>query len=153
MKKIITILVSSLIVCSYTYGQSVNDSAINNFIKEWIGGPYRYGGKTKKGIDCSAFTQRFYKDVYGVSIPRTCRTQYNYLLPIKLEDLMVGDVLFFNSKMSPSGWHCGIYIGQGEFIHAANARDGIKISCLYDEMYGKLFKGGGRYLANIILIN
>lgn len=131
-----------LIYC--TYSQSTGDSTINKFIEKWIGKPYRYGGTTEKGIDCSAFTQRFYKDVYNIQLPRTCITQYNVITKVDFKDLVVGDILFFNSKVSPSGWHCGIYIGGGEFIHASNARDGVKISCLYDEMYGRLFKSGGR---------
>lgn len=131
---------------SYSYSQTICDSTIDNFIKEWIGKPYRYGGKTEKGIDCSAFTQRFYKDVYGIDIPRTCETQYKVVEKISLEDLIIGDILFFDSKVSPSGWHCGIYIGGGEFIHASNAKDGVKISCLYNEMYSRLFKNGGRII-------
>jgi cell wall-associated NlpC family hydrolase len=63
---------------------------------------------------------------------------------INLNDLVIGDILFFSSKLSPSGWHCGVYIGYGEFIHASNYKEGVKISCIYDYPYNKTFKNGGR---------
>jgi hypothetical protein len=115
---------------------------MEQFVSNWLGKPYRYGGTSINGIDCSAFVRRLYKDVYGYTIPRTCIKQFNFVRKVSPDSLVVGDLLFFSSRVSPSGWHVGVYIGNDEFIHAANFRDGVKISCL-DE-YSRILKGVGR---------
>lgn len=140
MKKIYLIFVIFLFQIK-SFGQ--DSIRIKQFVNEWIGKPYRYGGKTKKGIDCSAFVQRFYKDVFELVIPRTCSSQFKSSLRIDSSSLKIGDILFFRSRPSPSGWHCGIYLGNDEFIHSANYRDGVKISCFFD--YQHLLKGFGRF--------
>jgi lipoprotein Spr len=118
---------------------------LEDFIKDWIGKKYRFGGESKtNGIDCSAFTQRLYRDVYGIEIPRTCYYQYQETDRIERKNIQIGDIIFFNSKVSPSGWHVGIYIGNDEFIHASNYRDGVKISCFDQPMYERIYKGAGR---------
>jgi lipoprotein Spr len=142
MKKILLII---FLFCSITaVSQYCIDSGINNFVKEWIGKPYRFGGEDKNGIDCSAFVQRFYKDVYGMIISRTCYYQYINTKRVASNDLQIGDILFFDSKRSPSGWHAGVYIGNDQFIHAANYKEGVKISCIDNPNYIKNFKGAGR---------
>lgn len=121
------------------------DSLIQVFYNEWKDVPYRYGGNSKKGIDCSKFTKRYYLDVYGIEIPGTCSKQYQEGIRVNSNELQIGDLIYFSSRMSPSGWHCGVYIGNDLFLHAANHRDGIKISCLYDPMYQRLLKGYRRF--------
>lgn len=117
--------------------------SLKQFVDDWIGKPYRYGGTDEKGIDCSAFVQKLYKDVYNKIIPRTCKYQEINSERIDLTDIKIGDIIFFSSKVSPSGRHVGIYIGNDEFIHSANYKEGVKISCLPD--YLKIFKSLGRY--------
>lgn len=122
-----------------------NSDKLNNFVKDWLGTPYRFGGTSKNtGIDCSAFVQRFYKEVYDLEISRTCYYQYQETDRIERENLQTGDILFFKSKVSPSGWHAGIYLSGGEFIHSSNYREGVKISCLYDSVYNRIYKASGR---------
>ena len=132
MKKFIIIL--TILFYTHVYGQ---DTLIKPFIKEWLGRPYRYGGESKKGIDCSALVQLFYKQIYNVLIPRTCEyiLTFKDLKKINLSDLKIGDILIFKSKFSPSGLHAGIYIGNDEFLHAANFKEGVKISCLFSTPY------------------
>jgi cell wall-associated NlpC family hydrolase len=145
LKKILITL--TFILTTNLYAQ---DSLIKPFIKEWLGKPYKFGGESKKGIDCSAFVQRFYKEIYHVLIPRTCEYIYtfNLLKKVELNDIIVGDILLFRSKVSPSGWHTGIYVGNDEFIHAANYKDGVKISCIHDSYYEKNLKGVRRLKIN-----
>jgi lipoprotein Spr len=145
MKKIIMTILT-IFICTKLFSQYTNNSTLNNFIKHWLSKPYKFGGNNEFGIDCSAFTKRLYKDVYGIKIPRTCYGQYHSTKRIKLSDIIIGDIIFFKSKLSPSGWHCGIYIGNNQFIHAANSRDRVKISCLLDDLYFKNFKGAGRVI-------
>jgi cell wall-associated NlpC family hydrolase len=58
--------------------------------------------------------------------------------------LEVDDIVFFSSKISPSGWHCGIYIGNNKFVHSSNRREGVKISDLSEYPYNRSYKGAGR---------
>ena len=100
------------------------------FVNYWIGIPYKYGGTDITGIDCSGFTQKFYKEVFSKDIPRTAKTQFGALTKVTKECLQPGDLIFFSSKSSPSGWHVGIYLQDNSFIHAANKKLGVVISCL-----------------------
>lgn len=158
--KKLTILVG-LLICVYTkgMGQTVSDSiplqlkpdttivkseSIGEFMKEWLGVRYRLGGSTKRGIDCSQFTKRFYKDIYGRQLQNVAYKQWNQTKRIRKPELIVGDIVFFRSKSSPSGWHCGIYIGNDRFLHASNRHEGVKISELSEPKYVKSYRGAGR---------
>ena len=121
-----------------------NDTVLNNFMLHWLGKPYKLGGKTERGIDCSQFNKRLYADVYKLNIENVCYKQYNQTERIKKDSLQIGDLLFFRSRQSPSGWHCGTYLGETMFIHAANKYEGVKVSSLLEPRYKKAYKGAGR---------
>jgi len=121
-----------------------NDTVLNNFMLHWLGKPYKLGGKTERGIDCSQFNKRLYADVYKLNIENVCYKQYNQTERIKKDSLEIGDLLFFRSRQSPSGWHCGTYLGETMFIHAANKYEGVKVSSLLEPRYKKAYKGAGR---------
>ena len=152
MKKYILILLilSSLSVTAQTTiekfdeGVFTEDTVLNNFILHWLGKPYKLGGKTEKGIDCSQFNKRLYQDVYKLTLENVCYKQWNQTGRIKKDSLQVGDLLFFRSRQSPSGWHCGTYIGNTYFVHAANKYEGVKISSINEPRYLKSYRGGGR---------
>jgi len=125
--------------------ESTEDTTkLGKFINEWLGVRYRLGGSTKKGIDCSQFTKRLYRDVYNLSLQDVAYKQWNQTKRIKKDSLQVGDIVFFRSRQSPSGWHCGIYIGNNRFVHAANKSEGVKISTLDEPRYLNSYKGAGR---------
>ncbi len=63
---------------------------------------------------------------------------------VKKDSLQIGDLLFFRSRQSPSGWHCATYIGETMFVHAANKYEGVKVSSLLEPRYKKAYKGAGR---------
>lgn len=117
---------------------------LSTFVMEWYGIKYRLGGSTKRGIDCSQFTKRLYREVYGKKLGDNCQKQWNQTKRIKKDSLVVGDIVFFRSRQSPSGWHCGLYLGNGTFAHAANKKEGVKISSLSEPRYLKAYKGAGR---------
>jgi hypothetical protein len=99
----------------------------------WQGTPYRLGGNSKKGIDCSAFVQNVYHDGFNITLPRTTKTQVNKGYLVYKNQLRVGDLIFFKT-----GWrtrHVGIYIGNNEFIHASTSQ-GVITSSL-DNVYWK----------------
>ena len=79
------------------------------FIYEWIGTPYSYGGSSKKGIDCSAFTKAIYDKVFNTTIRRNSRDIFSMVDPLSKEDLKEGDLVFFKIK-SRSISHVGIYL-------------------------------------------
>ena len=121
-----------------------SDSTLNSFIIHWLGKPYRLGGSTERGIDCSQFNKRLFADVYKINIENTCITQWETTERIKKDSLQVGDLIFFKSKASPSRWHCGTYIGETMFVHASNRYEGVKISSLCEPNYKKAYRGAGR---------
>ena len=139
MKKILLVLFLSLSTLSQ--GQT---KTLDSFINEWLGVPYRLGGNSKTGIDCSQFTKRLYKEVYSEQLENVAWRQWNQTKRILKAGLEIGDIVFFSSKLSPSGWHCGIYIGNNKFVHASNRREGVIISDLNSYPYNRSYKGAGR---------
>ena len=103
-------------------------SEIVAFAKKYLGYKYVYGGSTPSGFDCSGFTSYVYKH-FGYSLNRTSSGQASNGKAVSKSDLQVGDVICFaRSSGSSKVGHVGIYIGGGQFIHAANARKGVIIS-------------------------
>lgn len=97
-------------------------------IKSYEGSPYKYGGTTPNGWDCSGCTQWLYKNIFGVVIPRTSREQAKIGTTVKMSDMSqwkVGDLIFFGSGSSVS--HVAMYIGDGQMIHALNSKRGTCI--------------------------
>ena len=121
-----------------------SDSTLNNFMSHWMRKPYKLGGSTEAGIDCSQFTKRLYMDVYGKQLANIAYKQWNQTERIKKDSLQLGDLVFFRSRQSPSGWHCGLYLGNTYFIHASNKIEGVKISSLNEPRYKRAYKGAGR---------
>jgi lipoprotein Spr len=116
-----------------------------NFVYDWVGTPYRFGGGSKKGIDCSGFTKALYSQVFNLDIKRNSRDIFSMVSPVKKDDLQEGDLVFFKIR-SRSISHVGIYLGNNRFAHAASG--GVKVSSLDDNYYARYFYKGGRVLAS-----
>ena len=110
-------------------------TAVESFMKDWIGKPYVYGGTNKSGIDCSGLTQKFYEEAFSKNIPRTAAKQFKEMKKIEKDSLKTGDLIFFRSSNSPSGWHVGIYVWENTFFHAANKYSGVIVSNVFDKNY------------------
>jgi len=112
-----------------------NHNLVQNRLKSqyslWKGTPYKYGGNSLNGVDCSAFVQNTYRDAFGHKLPRTTRTQISKGKKIAKSGLKPGDVVFF--KISKNSLHNGVYLGQSKFIHASSSK-GVTISSL-DNVY------------------
>jgi peptidoglycan DL-endopeptidase LytE len=105
--------------------------------KGFMGAPYRLGGSSVRGLDCSAFVKKIYQ-FFDVSLPRTAREQSRVGKHIAREDLKEGDLIFFNTKRAFG--HVGIYIGNNEFVHAAAGHQRmVKIDTLEKPYYDKRF--------------
>lgn len=119
----------------------VTNTSLIGFIDEWWGTKYRYGGTTKKGIDCSSFTGLLMGSVFGFTLPRTARQQYEICSKLKKDDMLEGDLVFFNTRGGVS--HVGIYLGDGYFVHSSSSA-GVTINSLNENYYSRKFIGGGR---------
>jgi len=122
--------------------ESVTDTKLLNFLDEWYGIPYRYGGGSKMGIDCSAFTSLFLKEVYNVQLPRTARAQYDKGRRVGQDELEQGDLVFFNTTGRIT--HVGVYLGRNKFAHASTS-NGVMISDLDENYFEKRYAGAKRF--------
>ena len=121
-----------------TPAEEIRNTKMFEFIDDWYGTPYRLGGTTKKGVDCSAFSQFLFAAVYGLSIPRTAREQYNLTSRISRTELIEGDLIFFNTRGGVS--HVGVYLQNNKFVHASTS-GGVMISDIFDEYWERKFAG------------
>ena len=111
----------------------IKKQAFTDFYSEWKDVRYKMGGTSKSGIDCSGFTQKVYKEKFGVSLPRTTVTQVDLGVEVKKSELIPGDLVFF--KTSKTDKHVGVYVGNGEFLHASIK--GIQFTKLDKPFYKK----------------
>lgn len=121
--------------------EHISDLKLLDHVDEWYGTPYRLGGSSKKGIDCSAFVQAVYLSAYAMSVPRTAREQYKYSRIVSATELQEGDLVFFNTRGGVS--HVGIYLQNNKFIHASSSQ-GVTVSDLFEPYYLKRYIGAGR---------
>lgn len=123
--------------------ETPEEKVIMEVIK-FISTPYRYGGTTMKGIDCSAFTQNVFSNVFSFSLPRSAREQYQVGEIIdEREELKFGDLVFFNTTRRAKPGHVGIYLGDNFFAHASRKK-GVTVSSLDETYYNKRYMGGRR---------
>ena len=101
----------------------------------WIGIPYRWGGTTRRGIDCSAFVQQYIRQNLGIELPRTTAGQRYEGVPIEKHELVPGDLVFFRRR---GVRHVGVYLSGGEFIHASSSR-GVTISELDSDYWSRYY--------------
>lgn len=113
------------------------------FVYDWVGTPYHFGGDTKNGIDCSAFTKELYSKVFNLTIKRNSRDIFSMVSPVRKDELQEGDLVFFKIH-SRSISHVGIYLGNNRFAHASSR--GVAINSLDDGYYSRYFYKGGRLL-------
>ena len=139
---ITTSVSSSANMASYS-GLSAKRTAVLDYAAKFLGVPYVYGGSTPSGFDCSGFTSYVYKNTV-CSIPRVAQAQYDATTRVSRDDLLPGDLVFFGSS-AYSISHVGIYVGDGQFIHAPHTGDVVKYDSLSGS-YATRFQGGGRVI-------
>ncbi|MBA3828973.1 MAG: C40 family peptidase [Taibaiella sp.] len=127
--------------------QAITNFSLYNFIEDWYGVHYRLGGGDKSGIDCSAFVQRMYEQVFCTNMVRTAIEQFmssdNIVKKTQTtEKLKEGDLVFFRIH-SKRITHVGIYLMNNYFIHASSS-NGVMISNLNDKYWHKYYAGAGQ---------
>lgn len=109
-----------------------SEKKLQEEMKEYLGIPYRPGGTSVRGMDCSGFARTIYANLFGIELPHNSAAQFNFskLEEVDEDELQTGDLVFFSRKKHIN--HVGVYLGNGNFIHATNG-NGITISSLDDE--------------------
>lgn len=138
------------IVREINTGKPLYDEILSNLeskklafvLNSWIGTPYRYGGDTKDGADCSGFVKAVYSEAFNQDLNRSSLAMLNSITSINKEDLIESDLVFFNIP-GPTGYHVGIYLRDQYFIHASSSR-GIMISSLNEAYFSKYYLSAGR---------
>ena len=102
----------------------------------FLGAPYRLGGSSVTGIDCSAFVKKIYQ-FFNVDLPRTAFEQYHVGMRVARSDLAEGDLIFFKTRKTIG--HVGIYIGNNQFVHAASRKKGVRVDNLNTPYYDRRF--------------
>jgi lipoprotein Spr len=113
-------------------------------IYRWLGTPYRFGGESERGIDCSGFSNKIYENIFGKTLQGGSRDIYKAVLEVDLTFAREGDLLFFTIRKGQIS-HVGIYLGNNKFVHATT-RAGVIISDLDEPYYQRTFFAAGRVL-------
>jgi len=118
----------------------IKNDNLYKFISQWQETPYRFGGLSKAGIDCSGFVYLLMRDVYGKEVPRNTSELATTALSINI--LQEGDLVFFDINRKKHS-HVGVYIKNNKFVHAGS-KTGVTISCLTNPYFSKYLSRKGR---------
>ncbi len=129
-------------------GSSNSGSVTGNQIvakaKQYLGVPYKWGGTSPSGFDCSGFVYYIYRSL-GINISRTMTTMYSQGTPVSKSELQPGDIVFFKNTYKSGLSHVGIYVGDGKFIHAPSSGKVVSYADLYSNYYIEHYYGAARY--------
>ncbi|HEF9198864.1 TPA: C40 family peptidase [Campylobacter coli] len=119
------------------------ETRLRMIANEWKKTPYVLGGTTKKGADCSGFTQSALAQL-NIRIPRTTKTQLGSGIKVSKSKLKTGDLVFFKTGRGPNGMHVGIYMSKGKFIHLST-KGGVREVDLNSSYWKNRYIGARRY--------
>ncbi len=118
------------------------DKKLIKAMSEWKGTPYKYGGLTKRGVDCSGFVSQVYSSAYGKKLHRTSRDMVKDVRFISKGKLRAGDLIFYKIKSRKIS-HVAMYVANNKIIHATT-RNGVRIDDLNNKFYKKYYYRSGR---------
>ena len=116
-----------------------------NSINKYKGVPYKWGGDTMRGMDCSGFTMKVYEESARTTIPHRAASQYKLGAKISRKKLKFGDLVFFRDIESKGVSHVGIYVGNDNFVHASLSK-GVVTSSMSQPYYKKRYVSARRLL-------
>ncbi|MCX7780771.1 MAG: NlpC/P60 family protein [Negativicutes bacterium] len=117
---------------------------IVSLAKRFLGVPYAWAGRSPEGFDCSGFIQYIFNQ-YSIPLPRMADEQFEIGIAVPQNDLQPGDLVFF-STYEPGPSHVGIYMGEGQFIHASSGADEVTITPIGKDYYRERYVGARRVL-------
>jgi cell wall-associated NlpC family hydrolase len=122
----------------------IDKKKMGRIVDSFLGSPYKYGGQSKNGIDCSGLVVEVYKRYAGFDLPRSTKKLYKLVRHVDRDDLVYGDLVFFSD-----GWfsvsHVGIYVEEGRFVHSIKDF-GVIVSSLEEDYYKKRYRGARRVI-------
>ncbi|WP_336788280.1 C40 family peptidase [Paenibacillus sp. MMO-177] len=136
MKKVIASLVLGTMCFAFSGSAFANGMDIKHAVDQVVGTPYKWGGTTTNGFDCSGFILYIFNK-YDVDLPRTSKAQAQEGIKVAKENLKPGDLVFFNTDGKGIS-HAGIYIGNEQFAHSSSSK-GVRISSLSEDYYEKRY--------------
>lgn len=125
-----------------TQKSKINKNKMSYIINSYLGTPYKNNGTSRLGIDCSGLVREVYRRYSGINLPHDTKKLLTLVKKVEKKNLLYGDLVFFAFE-SREVSHVGIYIGEGEFVHASIS-EGVIISALNDEYYRKGYVGARR---------
>lgn len=150
MKKMLTLCIllcmTLVLACAQNYTPEEQRTLFLEQCKSYLGTPYKYGGITASGMDCSGFIYTSAKESLGMKLPRRAEDLYNATEHIDKSQLQPGDFLFFKAASTVN--HAAVYLGNDQFIHSASdgPNTGVIISNLSDSYWNTTFVGCGKFL-------
>lgn len=124
-------------------GNSAVRQGLLEYYDSWKGVPHRMGGLSRRGIDCSGFVYRTYRDAFGITLPRSTQLQAGTGIFVPRRHLSAGDLVFF--RIGRNTRHVGIYLGNGQFMHASKSR-GVMISSLDNPYWMQTYRRARRVM-------
>lgn len=136
-KKVFTFLLGTAMLFTVQAGTVfADDSKLEHAVNEVLNTPYKWGGTTTAGFDCSGFILHIFNQ-FNTELPRTSKTQAEAGVEVSKDELQAGDLVFFNTDGKGIS-HAGIYLGDGKFAHSSSSK-GVSISKLSDTYYSKRY--------------
>jgi lipoprotein Spr len=122
--------------------EKLTNRKLIDYVDQWWGVPYRIGGTSKSGIDCSGFVRGLVAETYGLDLPRSSREQAQFCKRIEKSQVKEGDLVFFSSGRHIS--HVGMYLRNNKFVHASTSM-GVVISDLDEPYWKRKYAYAGRF--------
>lgn len=150
MKKLLTLCIllctAFFFACAQDLTPEEQRTVFIEQCKAYLGTPYKYGGISKTGMDCSGLIFTSAKQSLGIKLPRRAEDLYNATERLEKDQLQPGDFLFFKAANTVN--HAAVYLGDDEFIHAASdgPKTGVIISKMSDSYWNTTFVGCGKFL-------
>jgi cell wall-associated NlpC family hydrolase len=127
---------------------STPGSQVADVAQQYVGSRYSWGGSSPAGFDCTGFVMFIYSQ-FNVSLPHNEAGQLGSGPSVAPDDLQPGDVVVFANTYRRGLSHVGIYLGDGQFVHAVNESHGVMVNSLWDGYWGPRFVGASRPIADL----